>query len=168
MACHIQIFALSRWLSVNLPIEYYEFAKGIEWTIPYMRLPWEGPNADPFLGYSTMPAIALSELLDRSAVGAADISYPRAQGQAMMPATIPSEPVLPTELPGDGSPVMPMQTPGDATPVMPMQTPGDAMPVMPIQVPLDGTPLTAMEYRPFFEVCWLLLWFYHLPSYHHL
>lgn len=35
---HIQIFALSRWLSVNLPIEYYEFAKGIEWSIPYCAL----------------------------------------------------------------------------------------------------------------------------------
>nr|CAB3464247.1 unnamed protein product [Digitaria exilis] len=140
MACHIQIFALSRWLSVNLPIEYYEFAKGIEWTIPYMRLPWEGPSADPFLGYSTMLAIALSELLDRTAVGATGISYPRAQGQPVMPATILSDPVFPTELPGDGSPVMPMQTPGGAPP-----------PVMPMQVPLDGTPLTAMEYRSFFE-----------------
>lgn len=146
MACHIQIFALSRWLSVNLPIEYYEFAKGIEWTIPYMRLPWEGPSADPFLGYSTMLAIALSELLDRTAVGATGISYPRAQGQPVMPATIPSDPVFPTELPGDGSPVMPMQTPGGVPP-----------PVMPMQVPLDGTPLTAMEYRSFFEVHWLLV-----------
>lgn len=114
-----------------------------------MRLPWEGPGADPFLGYSTMPAIAFSELLDRSAVGAANISYPRAQGQPVMPTQIPSDPVLPTELPGDGSPIMPMQTPGDATPVMPMQ------------IPLDGTPLTAMEYRSFFEVGWLFWWFYH-------
>ncbi|OEL29984.1 hypothetical protein BAE44_0008997 [Dichanthelium oligosanthes] len=133
MACHIQIFALSRWLSVNLPIEYYEFAKGIEWSIPYMRLPWEGPGADPFLGYSTMPAIAFSELLDRSAVG-----------QPVMPTT--QMPVLPTELPGDGSPIMPTQTP-----VMPAQLPGDGNPVLPVQIPLDGKPLTAMEYRSFFE-----------------
>ncbi|XP_062232343.1 uncharacterized protein LOC133929552 isoform X3 [Phragmites australis] len=126
MACHIQIFALSRWLSVNLPIEYYEFARGIEWTIPYMHLPWEGPAADPFLGYSTMPAIAYSELLDRSAVGA-DISYPRAQGQPAMPTQIPGESIIPMEIPGDGEPTMP------------------------IQIPLDGKPLTAMEYRSFFE-----------------
>ncbi|CAN6354087.1 unnamed protein product [Urochloa humidicola] len=141
MACHIQIFALSRWLSVNLPIEYYEFAKGIEWSIPYMRLPWEGPGADPFLGYSTMPAIALSELLDRSAVGATNISYPRAQGQPVIASDqiIPSDPALPTELPGDGSPMMPMQTPAHAPPVMPLQT------------PVDGKPLTAMEYQSFFE-----------------
>lgn len=150
MACHIQIFALSRWLSANLPIEYYEFAKGIEWSIPYMRLPWEGPAADPYLGYSTMPAIAYSEseLLDRSAVGgAANISSyrPRAQqGQPVTPAQIiPSDPVFPTEIPEDGKPTPPVQTPGgDATPpVMPVQTP----------LPLDGMPLTAMEYRSFFE-----------------
>ncbi|KAG8069068.1 hypothetical protein GUJ93_ZPchr0005g15834 [Zizania palustris] len=61
MACHIQVFALSRWLSINLPIEYYELSKGLEWSIPYMHLPWEGPSADPFVGYSTMPAIAYSE-----------------------------------------------------------------------------------------------------------
>lgn len=150
MACHIQIFALSRWLSANLPIEYYEFAKGVEWSIPYMRLPWEGPAADPYLGYSTMPAIAYSEseLLDRSAVGgAANISsyHPRAQqGQPVTPAQIiPSDPVFPTEIPEDGKPTPPVQTPGgDATPpVMPVQTP----------LPLDGMPLTAMEYRSFFE-----------------
>ena len=106
-----------------------------------MRLPWEGPGADPFLGYSTMPAIALSELLDRSTVVAADISYPRAQGQPVMEtAQIPSDPILPTELPGDGTPITPMQTPAGGTPVMPMQ------------VPLDGKPLSAMEYRSFFEV----------------
>ncbi|KAJ1264399.1 hypothetical protein BS78_09G260200 [Paspalum vaginatum] len=132
MACHIQIFALARWLSVNLPIEYYEFAKGIEWSIPYMRLPWEGPAADPFLGYySTMPAIAYSELLDRSAVA--------------HEAVIPSDPALPTEFPGDGKPILPMQTdpgPGDNgnNPVLPVQIPSD-----------DGKPLTAMEYRSFFE-----------------
>ncbi|XP_021303081.1 uncharacterized protein LOC8065336 isoform X2 [Sorghum bicolor] len=142
MACHIQIFALSRWLSVNLPIEYYEFAKGIEWSIPYMRLPWEGPAADPFLGYSTMPAIAYSELLERSAVGTTNFSYPRVQGQPVTPTQIiPSDPVFPTEIPEDGKPTPPMQTPGDATPVMPVQTP----------LPLDGMPLSAMEYRSFFE-----------------
>ncbi|KAL6618646.1 hypothetical protein ACP70R_033785 [Stipagrostis hirtigluma subsp. patula] len=151
MACHIQIFALSRWLSINLPIEYYEFAMGIEWTIPYMHLPWEGPAADPFLGYSTMPAIAYSELVDRSAVGAG-VSYPRAQGQQIMPTQIPADrmPILPTEIPGDGKPIMPMQVPGDGTPSMPVQVTGGGKPVMPMQIPLDGKPLSAMEYRSFF------------------
>ncbi|KAI4336176.1 hypothetical protein L6164_014735 [Bauhinia variegata] len=39
--CHIQVFALSRWLAVKLPVEYYEFAKDLEWTIPYFYVPWE-------------------------------------------------------------------------------------------------------------------------------
>ncbi|KAM3329419.1 hypothetical protein ACQJBY_026473 [Aegilops geniculata] len=122
MACHIQIFALSRWLSINLPVEYYELAKGIEWTIPYIRLPWEGPSADPFVGYSTMPAIAYSELVDRSDVVQADPYYPRAA-------------------PGSQQQIMPMQIPVEGKP-----------PAIPLQTPaLDGKPLTAMEYRSFFE-----------------
>ncbi|XVE54977.1 hypothetical protein DITRI_Ditri03aG0124600 [Diplodiscus trichospermus] len=40
-ACHIQVFALSRWLAVTLPVEYYEFARSLEWSIPYFGLPWE-------------------------------------------------------------------------------------------------------------------------------
>ncbi|KAJ9568278.1 hypothetical protein OSB04_004244 [Centaurea solstitialis] len=41
IVCHIQIFALSGWLAVPLPIEYSEFVKGLRWSIPYFRLPWE-------------------------------------------------------------------------------------------------------------------------------
>ena len=41
MAGHIQVFALSRWLGVLLPVEYYEFSRGMQWSIPYFRLPWE-------------------------------------------------------------------------------------------------------------------------------
>ncbi|KAK9995729.1 hypothetical protein SO802_020415 [Lithocarpus litseifolius] len=41
MAGHIQVFALSRWLGVPLPVEYYEFSRGMQWSIPYFRLPWE-------------------------------------------------------------------------------------------------------------------------------
>uniref|UniRef100_A0A453EGE9 Uncharacterized protein n=1 Tax=Aegilops tauschii subsp. strangulata TaxID=200361 RepID=A0A453EGE9_AEGTS len=121
--CHIQIFALSRWLSINLPVEYYELAKGIEWTIPYIRLPWEGPSADPFVGYSTMPAIAYSELVDRSDVVQADPYYPGAAPG------------------GQQQQIMPMQIPVEGKP-----------PATPLQIPaLDGKPLTAMEYRSFFE-----------------
>ncbi|KAJ7956220.1 Guanine nucleotide-binding protein, beta subunit [Quillaja saponaria] len=39
--CHIQIFALSRWLAVTLPVEYYEFARELSWSTPYFTLPWE-------------------------------------------------------------------------------------------------------------------------------
>ncbi|KAK6920681.1 hypothetical protein RJ641_014359 [Dillenia turbinata] len=38
---HIQVFALSRWIAVDLPIEYYEFVRGLGWSIPYLKLPWE-------------------------------------------------------------------------------------------------------------------------------
>lgn len=41
IVCHIQIFALSGWLAVPLPIEYSEFVKGLRWSIPYFKLPWE-------------------------------------------------------------------------------------------------------------------------------
>ncbi|XP_073003266.1 uncharacterized protein [Typha latifolia] len=61
IASHIQVFALSRWLAVNLPIEYYEFARGIQWIIPYFGLPWEDPATDSFTGYSTLPVVAYSK-----------------------------------------------------------------------------------------------------------
>ncbi|XP_020098257.1 uncharacterized protein LOC109717023 [Ananas comosus] len=64
IACFIQVFALSRWLVANLPIEYYEFARGVEWTIPYFRLPWESDTADSLTGYPTFPIVAFSELLE--------------------------------------------------------------------------------------------------------
>ncbi|XP_030939503.1 uncharacterized protein LOC115964305 [Quercus lobata] len=41
IVCHLQVFALSRWLAVRLPVEYYEFARGLQWSIPYFSLPWE-------------------------------------------------------------------------------------------------------------------------------
>ncbi|KAM3703926.1 hypothetical protein ACJW31_04G135100 [Castanea mollissima] len=46
-ACHIQVFALSRWLSVKLPVNYYEFARGLQWSIPYFSLPWESGHIQP-------------------------------------------------------------------------------------------------------------------------
>lgn len=45
--CHIQVFALSGWLAVPLPIEYSEFVKGLRWSIPYFRLPWETEYVQP-------------------------------------------------------------------------------------------------------------------------
>lgn len=47
IVCHIQIFALSGWLAVPLPIEYSEFVKGLRWSIPYFRLPWETGYVKP-------------------------------------------------------------------------------------------------------------------------
>ncbi|KAJ0459216.1 hypothetical protein HanLR1_Chr16g0607491 [Helianthus annuus] len=47
IVCHIQIFALSGWLAVPLPIEYSEFVKGLRWSIPYFKLPWESGHVNP-------------------------------------------------------------------------------------------------------------------------
>ncbi|KAL8159313.1 hypothetical protein V2J09_000850 [Rumex salicifolius] len=44
IACYIQVFALSRWLVVNIPVEYYELTACLKWSVPYMNLPWENKN----------------------------------------------------------------------------------------------------------------------------
>ncbi|XP_048229333.1 uncharacterized protein LOC8288982 isoform X2 [Ricinus communis] len=49
IACYIQVFALSRWLAVTLPVEYYEFARGLQWSIPYFSLPWETGGIHPIM-----------------------------------------------------------------------------------------------------------------------
>ncbi|XP_044485980.1 uncharacterized protein LOC123211359 isoform X2 [Mangifera indica] len=54
-ACHIQVFALSRWLAVTLPVEYYEFARALQWSIPYFNLPWETGNVQPVTMSSSHP-----------------------------------------------------------------------------------------------------------------
>ncbi|KAK7301544.1 hypothetical protein RJT34_12410 [Clitoria ternatea] len=46
---HIQVFALSRWLSVKLPVEFYDFARHLQWTIPYFSVPWEAQHMDLFM-----------------------------------------------------------------------------------------------------------------------
>ncbi|MCE3214867.1 hypothetical protein HAX54_000154 [Datura stramonium] len=49
IACHIQVFALARWLPVTLPVEYYEFARRLQWSVPYFSLPWETGSMHPFM-----------------------------------------------------------------------------------------------------------------------
>ncbi|ONK69727.1 uncharacterized protein A4U43_C05F26090 [Asparagus officinalis] len=65
IACHIQVFALTRWLAVSLPIDYYEFARGIEWSIPYLSLPWEIEGFGSFTKDSTSPFATYSELWEK-------------------------------------------------------------------------------------------------------
>ncbi|XP_049932166.1 uncharacterized protein LOC116248337 isoform X2 [Nymphaea colorata] len=48
IAGHIQVFALSKWLPVTLPVEYYEFVRGLQWSIPHLRLPWEAEHYKTF------------------------------------------------------------------------------------------------------------------------
>ena len=54
-ACHIQVFALSRWLAVRLPVNYYEFARGLQWSIPNFSLPWETGQIQPVVVGSNPP-----------------------------------------------------------------------------------------------------------------
>ncbi|KAJ4808042.1 Glutathione transport system permease protein gsiD [Rhynchospora pubera] len=64
IACHVQLFALTRWLTINLPIEYYEFTRGIEWIIPHHSLPWDSTTGDSYNGYSVFPASAYSQIVE--------------------------------------------------------------------------------------------------------
>lgn len=61
IACHIQVFALSRWLAPSLPVEYLEFAKGIQWSIPYLCLPWDSSSSQP-LSFGSNPRPYSSKL----------------------------------------------------------------------------------------------------------
>ncbi|RRT85447.1 hypothetical protein B296_00001262, partial [Ensete ventricosum] len=61
--CHVQIFALCRWLVVTIPVEYYEFSRGIEWSIPYIHLPWESSSSNSFIENSTFTLGAYSDYL---------------------------------------------------------------------------------------------------------
>lgn len=47
IACYIQVFAFSRWLAVTLPVEYYEFTRCLEWSVPYFNLPCESNHVQP-------------------------------------------------------------------------------------------------------------------------
>ncbi|XP_078428363.1 uncharacterized protein LOC144700744 [Wolffia australiana] len=60
VAFHIQVFAQSRWLGIGLPVEFYEFARGLQWSIPYLRLPWESRPTLEVSGFSLMERAGLS------------------------------------------------------------------------------------------------------------
>ncbi|KAK6920684.1 Glutaredoxin [Dillenia turbinata] len=65
---HIQVFALSRWIAVDLPIGYYEFVRGLGWSIPYLRLPWEKNGH-----VSTPPATSINDTQNLKTVLKEDI-----------------------------------------------------------------------------------------------
>lgn len=58
IAYHIQIFALSRWLVAVMPLEYYEFVRGLQWSIPYLPLPWETDHVQSLMLNSGPPISA--------------------------------------------------------------------------------------------------------------
>ncbi|XP_057951479.1 uncharacterized protein LOC131146135 isoform X2 [Malania oleifera] len=69
IACHIQVFALSRWLAVTLPIEYHEFVRGLRWTIPYFSLPWETAHFHPVMVGSGPPNVPYSAISTSNVFG---------------------------------------------------------------------------------------------------
>ncbi|KAH9614192.1 hypothetical protein KSS87_017901 [Heliosperma pusillum] len=73
VACYIQVFALSRWLAVTLPVEYYEFTRGIEWSIPYFCLPWENNYSHPMF---FMPDASTSSHIFRANLNSSAIPQP--------------------------------------------------------------------------------------------
>lgn len=52
-----------------MPIEYYEFARGIAWSIPYLCLPWETGATDSFMEESSFPENTYSRLVGGSKLG---------------------------------------------------------------------------------------------------
>ncbi|KAL2642981.1 hypothetical protein R1flu_010568 [Riccia fluitans] len=49
MATHLQVFALSDWLAVSLPVEYRETTRGLRWLIPHVNPPWQDQHNNTFL-----------------------------------------------------------------------------------------------------------------------
>lgn len=49
-------------MAVALPVEYYEFSRGLEWSVPYFSLPWEteGIQFQPLLWEQTPHSSSLS------------------------------------------------------------------------------------------------------------
>lgn len=64
-ACHIQFFALTRWLPVTLPVDYYELVRGIQWIIPYFPLPWETKNKEQIM-VATSPYIGPHSFISKT------------------------------------------------------------------------------------------------------
>ncbi|XP_030937465.1 uncharacterized protein LOC115962726 [Quercus lobata] len=70
IACHLQVIALSGWLAVRLPVEYYELTRGLRWSIPYLSLPWERETGRTRLvmGNSSLPVNVQTSRLQLSEI----------------------------------------------------------------------------------------------------
>ena len=77
MAGHMQIFALSEFLAVSLPIEYIETARGLRWLVPHVTTPWQSnADANNFTNFGTnvSPADVAVRLRRRSLLVAPAVS----------------------------------------------------------------------------------------------
>ncbi|KAL5813853.1 hypothetical protein ACOSQ4_024494 [Xanthoceras sorbifolium] len=96
-ACHIQIFALSRWLAVTLPVEYYEFTRGLQWSIPYFNLPWETGHIQPVMVGSSPPSGPHSYISKFNHLGIFQHELPVKEGNLNKAATVYGSPLAPME-----------------------------------------------------------------------
>lgn len=92
--CHIQVFALTRWLLATVPIEYYEFSRSIAWSIPYINLPWERVS-NPLAEYSTDRLGRYSEVWESAKL---NFEPPTLSNQIMeMDPSVNGKPLTPEE-----------------------------------------------------------------------
>ncbi|GAB2213267.1 hypothetical protein Droror1_Dr00021290 [Drosera rotundifolia] len=94
IACYIQVFAISKWLSVPLPADYYEFTRGLQWSIPYFSLPWENEHAH----FSMMgTGSSMSSYSSLAGTFLSSISEMRAKGNFDKATAVYGSPLTPTE-----------------------------------------------------------------------
>lgn len=96
IACYIQIFALSRWLSVTLPTDYHEFSRNLRWSIPYFSLPWENTDTHPALVGSN-PFGSSNPYVMENLEQAVGRSMPFRKGKFNMGTPVYGLPLSPTE-----------------------------------------------------------------------
>nr|XP_015882542.1 uncharacterized protein LOC107418369 isoform X2 [Ziziphus jujuba var. spinosa]XP_048322986.1 uncharacterized protein LOC107418369 isoform X2 [Ziziphus jujuba var. spinosa]XP_048322987.1 uncharacterized protein LOC107418369 isoform X2 [Ziziphus jujuba var. spinosa]XP_048322988.1 uncharacterized protein LOC107418369 isoform X2 [Ziziphus jujuba var. spinosa] len=96
LASHIQVFALSRWLSVTLPVEYYEFVRSLGWSIPSFGLPWETGNSRPVMVGST-PFTSSSSYISKIYSSENFQSMEMKEGNSNVTNSVYGQPLLPME-----------------------------------------------------------------------
>ncbi|XP_048329074.2 uncharacterized protein LOC125422293 isoform X4 [Ziziphus jujuba] len=96
LASHIQVFALSRWLSVTLPVEYYEFVRSLGWSIPSFGLPWETGNSRPVMVGST-PFTSSSSYISKIYSSEYFQSMEMKEGNSNVTNSVYGQPLLPME-----------------------------------------------------------------------
>lgn len=95
-ACHIQVFVLTIWLPVPLPVEYYEFARALQWSIPYFNLPCENGNVQPVMASFSHPPGPHSYLSKFHHLKNFRSEQPK-EGNSNRPATVYGTPLTPVE-----------------------------------------------------------------------
>ncbi|XP_058087384.1 uncharacterized protein LOC131234484 isoform X2 [Magnolia sinica] len=96
IACHIQVFALSKWLAVTMPVEYYEFVRGLQWSIPHLSLPWESGQVHSIMVDSTSPLTSRSGMFGKHELGTSKSSL-SGTGKVEMDASLSGLPLTPVE-----------------------------------------------------------------------